>query len=86
MNESTFKAKGLKPLKGSCKPFHQQVRELRRPYTKISDADYALFMSGPADFYLSSCGKVVYTFGNADGGYALMPLADEAARTILESQ
>ena len=86
MDDSSFKIKGLKPLKGRCKPFHQQVRELRRPYIKISDVDYERFMSDSADFYLSRCGKIVYTFGNADGGYALMPLVDEAAQTIMESQ
>ncbi|MCU7556087.1 hypothetical protein OCL06_15960 [Alteromonas sp. ASW11-19] len=75
----------LTPLKGECKPFSDQVRELTRPYLSISKQHYNQLEQAQADFYQTPGGRVV-TFGEADGGYALMPLQEEAAKDILAGQ
>lgn len=77
--------KKMTPLQGTAKPFHEQVRELERPYIKISEAEWEELLEGPSDFYRLADGRVV-TFGNADGGYALMPLNAQAAAALLEAQ
>lgn len=77
----------LKPLKGTCDDFYQEVSKLQYPYIPISAASYRCLLDAPADYYLmpGKKGKVV-TFGNADGGFTLMPLNPEAAARILEAQ
>src|SRR5690554_1069011 len=75
----------LKPLAGTAKPFHEQVRELERPYQTITDAEHEKIATGDYDFYETPDGKVVMA-GFADGGYALMPLNDKAAERIRNNQ
>lgn len=77
--------KKLIPLQGTVTHFHDQVRELKRPYIAISEAEHQILQDGPAEFYQLPDGRVA-TFGTADGGYALMPLSPKAARDILETQ
>lgn len=72
----------LRPMKGKCKTFHEQVKELTSPYIKISDSQFNDLLKGEADFYLTDGGKVV-TFGGANEGYALMPLQDKFASKML---
>ncbi len=81
----TIDIDALKPLAGTAKPFQEQVRELVRPYQKITDAEHDKLASGDSDFYETPDGKVVM-FGFADSSYALMPLNDKAAREILNNQ
>lgn len=81
----TIDIDALKPLAGTAKPFHEQVRELVRPYQEITDAEHDKLASGDSDFYETPDGKVVM-FGFADSGYALMPLNDKAAQEILDNQ
>ncbi len=59
------------------KGFDASVRILQRPYTTISADEYQslwkmLDESGDTDFFVFE-GEVV-TIGNADGGYAIMPI------------
>lgn len=75
----------LVPLKGELKPFFEQVRELVRPYAKISACQFSKLEKGNSDLYKTSGGAVV-TFGAADGGYALMPLNEDPAKRILDAQ
>lgn len=75
----------LKPLKGEVKEFHDQVKELVRPYAKISEEQQSELLKAPFDFYETSGGLVV-TFGGADGGYAIMPLNKDAAERIKSNQ
>ncbi|HRJ53045.1 MAG TPA: hypothetical protein PLE99_09765 [Candidatus Thiothrix moscowensis] len=77
----------LKPLKGTCDDFHQEVRKLQYPYLPISAASYRRLLDASADYYLmpGKKGKVV-TFGNTGGGFALMPLNQEEASWILAGQ
>lgn len=69
----------LVPLPGKCFPagesFADQIRRLRRPYYRLTEQDYTLVVSlaGEADVLLLD-GNIQVTFGNADGGWALMPL------------
>lgn len=74
----------FKPLKGSCSEFHEEVRKLQRPYIPITKEQYEALVSLPNDYYMF--GDEVVTFGNADGGYALMPLQAKYATAILEVQ
>jgi hypothetical protein len=80
-----FELNGLIPLKGECKPFDKQVRDLKRPYIKISDEQQNQLMNGESSFYLTQGGRVV-TFGAANGGYALMPLQDQPAGEVIAKQ
>ena len=68
--------------------FADLVRRLQRPYTKITDREYDLIMeetkkglSGKATDYVLFEGDVC-TFGQADDGYALMPLKRGYSRKI----
>lgn len=58
--------------------FNQAVRMLYRPYTPISEADYQQIMkqadAAGTDVFLMGDEALQVTFGNADSGYALMPL------------
>ena len=81
----------LKPLKGTCDDFYQEVRKLQYPYLPISAASYRRLLDESADYYRmpGKKGKVVTfgnTFGNTCGGFALMPLNLEEAAWILEKQ
>ena len=51
------------------------VKRLQRPYYRLSEADYEAVkaLSGESDVLMFD-GKTQVTFGNADGGLALMPL------------
>lgn len=75
----------LQPLKGSCQGFFHEVKKVTRPYIPITEEQHKTLESGQADYYQMPDGSVV-TFGNADGGWALMPLQPEFARTILQNQ
>ena len=77
----------LKPLKGTCDDFYQEVRKLQYPYLPISAASYRRLLDAPADYYLmpGKNGKVV-TFGNIGGGFALTPLNPDEAAWILKEQ
>ena len=58
------------------KDFHEASRMLIRPYIPISEQE-----SKRLDILTKDCGDIVIykgkrmTWGNADGGFALMPLA-----------
>lgn len=75
----------LTPLSSRAKPFHEQIRELVRPYTPITEDELNQLECAGVDFFLTTDQQVV-TFGNADGGYALMPLNADAAAEILEAE
>ncbi len=55
--------------------FKEIVSKLRRPYYRLSETDYKTIqtLAGDSDVLMFD-GKVQVTFGNADGGFALMPL------------
>jgi hypothetical protein len=72
-------------LKGECAGFHDEVRKLNRPYTKIEKEFHEKLIANEFDYYLTSTGVVV-TFGAADGGFALMPLNLVAGQEILNNQ
>ena len=67
----------LTPLKE--KVFHEDFKgisnRLQRPYYRLSEANYEAVkkLSGESDVLLLD-GKTQVTFGEADGGLALMPL------------
>lgn len=72
----------LTPLKGKVpSDFCAAVATLQRPYIAISEDEYKKVFDVGND-YFKYADKVV-TFGNADGGYALMPLQYEYAEKIL---
>ena len=77
--------KGLKPLQADINQFPDPVRILKRPYMAISEKDWSSLYDGGADFYLTPQGRVV-TFGNADLGFALMPVNSEVSALILAQQ
>lgn len=72
----------LLPLKGEVSGFHNEVKKLTRPYIVINASDHKKLEDGSSDYYLLKSGQVV-TFGNADGGYALMPLQQKYASDVL---
>ncbi|WP_318493490.1 hypothetical protein [Photobacterium leiognathi] len=79
----------LKPLKGECKNFNSQVRELTRPYFAITDTDQCALMEGGADFFLLNSKVVTIGLASSAGGdnsYALMPLNSESANALLAEQ
>lgn len=84
----------LEPLKGDCQEFHQEVKNLERPYVSLHALQYQRLLKTDADFLkvvksdkkdTLEEGRVV-TYGTADNGYALMPISAERAREILEKQ
>ena len=75
----------LKPLEGAIVDSSMAIRSLERPYMAITAASYDQLMKGAHDYYVTRNGRVV-TFGTADGGFALMPLKEDAAAVILASQ
>lgn len=80
-----FNLSGLTPLKGQVKNYCEQIAELTRPYVKITDEQYVELKGQPAEFYINKAG-MVFTFGTADGGYALMPINEAAAKKIINEQ
>lgn len=74
----------LKPLSGKCDGFNHEVKKLQRPYIPISEEVYRALENAEHDYYLYK--KQVVTFGNADNGFALMPLQTEFANKILQMQ
>ncbi len=84
-DKNGFDLELLEPLKGECKPFSEQVRELTGPYIAITESQHESLLAKPADFYMTKGGKVL-TFGHANGGFAVMTLQDEPARKVLASQ
>lgn len=77
------------PLVGSCGGIQKEVRKVTRPYLPIADNKYDELIAAKHDFYLSAGGTVM-TFGRAscEAGYqyAMMPLMEEEAMTILNAQ
>jgi hypothetical protein len=72
-------------LNGSVGDFHQEVQKLTRPYHPITKTQFDGLMEAEFDYYLNKS-NVVVTFGEADGGYALMPLnAKESEKLIFEN-
>lgn len=82
---NSFTMAVLKPLKGECKPYTEQVKELMAPYIKITDEQHTQLESIGCDFFMTKGGMVV-TFGSANGGYALMPLQEAAAEDVIAKQ
>lgn len=80
-----FDLNSLVPLKGECKRFAEQVKDLTRPYIKITPEQQNDLLNSEADFYRTQGGKIV-TFGASDGGYALMTLNEGAAKEVLAKQ
>lgn len=74
----------LAPIPGIELPndFFSAVQSVRRPYTVISEAEYALVVAmareKDTDVLLLD-GLTQVTFGTADSGYALMPLIETKA-------
>jgi len=81
-NDCTFNIETLVGINGCCSDFHQEVRKLIRPYIKITESVYKSLLDAPYDYYKTKSG-IVFTFGTADGGYALMPLKESAASKLL---
>jgi hypothetical protein len=67
----------LTPLEGKVfqGDFKAIISRLRRPYYRLSEADFEAVkeLAGSSDVLLFD-GKTQVTFGEADGGWALMPL------------
>ena len=61
--------------------FNTAVSQLRRPYIPISEEDYDRItrelIKKPSTDYLVDSNGVKYTFGGADGGFALMPVVKD---------
>jgi hypothetical protein len=76
-------------LIGKCGKFQKEIRKVTRPYLPIADNKYDELMKSNHDYYLSAGGTVM-TFGRAscEAGYqyAMMPLMEEHAKTILNAQ
>ena len=72
----------LFPLEGKLPSnFNEAVAVLERPYVAINREQYEEVFEVGCDFFKYQ-DKVV-TFGNADGGFALMPLKEDFAKQIL---
>jgi len=84
-SDETFDMTCLSPLKGSVDALNVDVRSLTRPYIKISEEKYQDLLAGTVCFFKTSGGHVV-TFGQADGGFALMPLQNDAQQAVLKAQ
>ncbi len=69
------------------KDFGAAVALLRRPYYPIPKSEYYDLLErlklAKADFFLWDEQRILVTIGNADGGYAVMPLcASEQSRLL----
>lgn len=72
----------LTPLKGkNPSDFCEAVRRLQRPYIPITKEEYEKVFNKGNDYFKYK--EDVVTFGNADSGWALMPLRSEYAQKIL---
>lgn len=56
------------------------LNDVRRPYVPISGADYQRLMAEQYDVY--EMGTELVTLGNADNGYALMPILPASAAKL----
>lgn len=67
------------PMKDLHGDFQNVVRSLKRPYLKLSDAQLQAIqrIARESDTVLFD-GKTLMTYGEADGGYALMPISQPA--------
>ena len=73
----------LTPLDGRITgDFCATVEKLERPYIAISKDEYDKIYSVGNDYFKYE--NQVVTFGNADRGYALMPLQYKYAKKILD--
>ena len=67
--------------------FKKVVSLLRRPYTRITKAEYDIIMrltSNPLTDFIMFDGKLC-TFGDADGGYAIMPIDPNSRQYHIEA-
>jgi len=72
----------LKPLKGNMpKTFQESVTQLTRPYYPLEKVEYDKVFANGANYFMLN--QEVVTFGNADNGWALMPLQCKYAKRIL---
>ena len=67
--------------------FKSAVASLRRPYVPISEADYGRMLARlkelNADFFWWVPEQKLVTIGEADGGYAIMPISTREIQRIL---
>ncbi len=64
------------PNKRLPRGFHNAMRHIMRPYIPITKDQYDEIMRETAELnsdIIKHKSGMLYTFGNADGGYALMP-------------
>lgn len=79
-----FDCSTLKPLTGSVEKFGISFVHLVRPYIPISNESYQKLLGVEStDLFLTPSGVVV-TYGDADNGYALMPINEETANLVLK--
>lgn len=79
-----FDCSTLKPLTGSVEKFGISFVHLVRPYIAISKESYQRLLGVEStDLFLTPSGVVV-TYGDADNGYALMPINEETASLVLK--
>ena len=72
----------LTPLTGKVpSDFCEAVSRLTRPYIPITKEEYKKVFDKGNDYFQYK--NEVVTFGNADGGFALMPLQSKYAEQIL---
>ncbi|WP_081576890.1 hypothetical protein [Acidithiobacillus thiooxidans] len=79
-------ARRLRAISGLCLTFDEEVKNLQRPYLPINEQQYHRLYASGSDFFQiingPLSGKVV-TYGNADGGYVLMPVCQKRAEVLL---
>ncbi|MEA1987778.1 MAG: hypothetical protein U9N57_01055 [Pseudomonadota bacterium] len=78
----TLNLNELKGLTDKCGESSNEIQKLTRPYFPITKEQHQALLSAPYDYYMTETGHVV-TFGEADGGYALMPLQEQYAQEII---
>lgn len=68
------------PNKSLPKDFNKAVSWLTRPYIPLTQKEYDYLMKKTQESnsdFVKDKDEVIYTFGNADGGFALMPIQRE---------
>lgn len=76
----------LHPVDGECLDFHEEVKNLNRPYIQINEHQYQRLFDSGYDFFQITNGAMtgrVVTYGAADGGYALMPVNELRAQELV---